>query len=126
MKLSFLLEFTESGFVASACIAEDLIVTAGKLSEIRMKILEAVQLFNEERGTKYKWEDVHIEADLASTFELLPPISSSGIAEYASMNKSLLSQYKLGIKKPSRKQLAKIENSFHELGDLLTKLKFTS
>ena len=63
--------------------------------------------------------------DLPSFFKYCPMINASGFARYIGMNPTLLLQYKLGRAYISEKQLQRIEDGIHRLGNMLLEVKFS-
>lgn len=83
-------------------------------------------------GDDIRWpaldEDIHIsnftddrteadyDNDIARIFSKFPQLNVSKVAESIGINKSLLSKYIYGIKKPSEKRRQEIVSALHELG----------
>ena len=83
-------------------------------------------------GDDIRWpsldEDIHIsnftddrteadyDNDIARIFSQFPQLNVSKVAESIGINKSLLSKYIYGIKKPSEKRKNEIVSALHELG----------
>ena len=82
-------------------------------------------------GTALRWEnldeDIHISSfyvkeepnydnEVAYIFSKFPQLNVSEVARSLGINKSLLSKYIYGIKKPSNERLAMIKSSLHALG----------
>ena len=62
--------------------------------------------------------------DIASLFDWFSGVlTKSGISRITGMNQSLISQYAMGIKKPSSKQTRKIESALHRLGQELLEIE---
>ncbi len=86
-------------------------------------------------GDDVRWasidEDVHISSfleddtesnynnDIARIFAMFPQLNVSEIARTIGINKSLLSKYIYGIKKPSEARKQEIINALHNLGEAL-------
>ncbi len=86
-------------------------------------------------GNDIRWksldEDIHISSftedntepnyvnDIARIFAMLPQLNVSEIARTIGINKSLLSKYIYGIKKPSEARKQQIIEALHELGEAL-------
>ena len=75
-------------------------------------------------------EDVHVSSfydtiepnpdnEVARIFSKFPQINVSEMAKYIGINKSLLTKYIYGIKKPSAERMQKIKESFHLMGQEL-------
>ena len=89
------------------------------------------------RGTALRWqaldEDIHISSffiteepdtqnEVAAIFKRFPQLNISEIARQMGINKSLLSKYIYGIKKPSPERLGLIKDTLHALGEELIKV----
>ncbi len=86
-------------------------------------------------GDDVRWasidEDVHISSfleddtepnynnEIARIFAMFPQLNVSEIARTIGINKSLLSKYIYGIKKPSEARKQEIINALHRLGEAL-------
>lgn len=86
-------------------------------------------------GNDIRWksldEDIHISSftedntepnylnDIARIFAMFPQLNVSEIARTIGINKSLLSKYIYGIKKPSEARKQQIIEALHELGEAL-------
>lgn len=88
-------------------------------------------------GTSLRWkaldEDVHISSffnteepdaqnEVAAIFNRFPQLNVSEIARQMGINKSLLSKYIYGIKKPSPQRLQQIKDTLHSLGKELERV----
>lgn len=88
----------------------------------------------EMRGTALRWkdldEDIHIssfynteepdyENEIAAIFKRFPQLNVSEVARSIGINKSLLSKYIYGIKKPSIQRKMQIKEALHVLGEEL-------
>ncbi|MCZ4244946.1 helix-turn-helix domain-containing protein [Pedobacter punctiformis] len=125
-KLDFIIEKGADGYGA---YREEkglgLITTMGDtVAEVRDNIVDAYNLFAEEVG-KEPITKVHIKLkyDLASFFEFYKEINVSALGKRIDMQKSLLSDYKNGNRKPSDKQVKKILTGIKELGKELSELE---
>lgn len=89
------------------------------------------------RGTALRWkaldEDIHISSffiteepnvqnEVAAIFKRFPQLNISEIARQMGINKSLLSKYIYGIKKPSPERLSLIKETLHALGKELMEI----
>ena len=85
-------------------------------------------------GTALRWkhldEDIHISSfyqteepnefnEVAAIFRQFPQLNVSEVARSMGINKSLLSKYIYGIKKPSPKRMMQIKEVLHVLGQRL-------
>lgn len=88
----------------------------------------------EMRGTALRWkdldEDIHISSfynteepdntnEIAAIFKRFPQLNVSEVARCMGINKSLLSKYIYGIKKPSTQRKMQIKEALHVLGEEL-------
>lgn len=88
----------------------------------------------EMRGMALRWkaldEDIHISSfynqeepnninEVATIFMRFPQLNVSEVARSMGINKSLLSKYIYGIKKPSDERLKQIKKTLHTLGNEL-------
>ncbi len=86
------------------------------------------------RGTALRWEsldeDIHISSfyneeepdmmnEVAAIFRQFPQLNVSEMARSMGINKSLLSKYIYGIKKPSPQRMQQIKETLHFLGEQL-------
>jgi len=85
-------------------------------------------------GTALRWEsldeDIHISSfyneeepdmmnEVAAIFRQFPQLNVSEVARSMGVNKSLLSKYIYGIKKPSPQRMQQIKETLHFLGEQL-------
>lgn len=85
-------------------------------------------------GTALRWEcldeDIHISSfynveepnvmnEVAAIFRQFPQLNVSEVARGMGINKSLLSKYIYGIKKPSEERMCQIKSALHVLGEQL-------
>ena len=123
-KINVVVEKTKDGYSA---YAEDYpVFTVGSsMDEIKNYMLKAINLYFEETGgKKVSIDDVNLNMDLESFFELYPVVNAAGLSKRIGMNKSLLSQYVTGKKKASEKQVQKILDGIRELGRELSHVQF--
>lgn len=71
-----------------------------------------------------KMTGLRFKLDLPSFFELYPVINASALSKKVGMNKTLLSQYVTGKKKPSEKQVQKIMEGVRQVGEELSQVQF--
>lgn len=94
------------------------------IAEIRANVVEAYNMFAEEAGKAAITADqVELKYDLASFFEFYKEINVSALSKRIGMQKSLLSDYKNGNRKPSAKQAKRILTGIKELGKELSELE---
>jgi hypothetical protein len=124
-KYTFVVEKTKTGF--SAFSEESPIYTTGKnITDLQKNIVEAMQLANDETTIDISSENIELEIDIKQLFKFYRVINSKFLAERIGMNPTLLSQYVIGIKKPSRKQTDRILTGIHEIGKELSGIKLTN
>jgi hypothetical protein len=104
----------------------DLITTmADTLTELKDNIVEAYNLYQSENPKKQiTREQIKLEFDLPSFFELYSGvITATGIGKRIGMQKTLISAYVNGKKRPSENQVKKILLAVKELGRELADLE---
>lgn len=70
----------------------------------------------------YNTEEPNCQNEVAAIFNRFPQLNISEIARQMGINKSLLSKYIYGIKKPSPERLSLIKETLHSLGKELMKI----
>lgn len=86
--------------------------------------LELAKELGENYAEKYKHVSFDYKMDLTAFFELDPEIKISAIAKKATLNESLLRQYKTGKKTASKDQALRIQSAVHDLGRELLSIHF--
>lgn len=129
MKLTIVLEKSDNEWFGSCEAPNTFLSTAGKdADEVTQNILSLIEDHIQYEGaTQSEWQGIGLEAisfeyqyDLSILFDRFKVLNVSEVAKMAGLNKSLLLQYKSGIKHASKKQAAKIEEVINQLGqDLL-------
>ena len=84
--------------------------------------MEATNLYFEDKPSKVKLNQIEFELDFKQFFEYYKVINSKHLAVRIGMNESLLSQYVNGKKKPSKKQVERIVDGLHQIGQELIEL----
>jgi uncharacterized protein YacL len=106
--------------------------TVGKnKEEVTENILKLILDFIKHEGKDIaKWKDVDIaKVKFAYNYSLLAffkdydVLKISKIAELSGINESLVRQYATDVKSPSLKQVKKIEDTVHKLGEELMKVR---
>lgn len=121
MRFKFIIEITQTGFSAyEEC--EPIFTTGRTMLETQQHALEAVNLFLEERNKTVNSDKLDFEIDFQQFFDFYKVINAKHLASRIGMNESLLSQYVNGIKKPSRKQVERIIDGLHEIGQELMEI----
>src|ERR1700744_861334 len=123
MKITIIVEKTKTGY--SAYAEKYPVYTVGKsLEELKANILEAINLYEEQRSRPVTEEDLRIMLDLQQFFEFYKVINAKALSERIGMNQSLLAQYVKGIKKPSPKQATRILKGVQQVGKELASIQF--
>ncbi len=115
----------EVGYSAYTNVGNDFIGTQGDtFSELRTMILEVVNLSFEDKGFVYAIDEIGLKYDLESFFAFYKIINAKALSERVGMDKTLLSQYIKGVKKPSSAQTRRILKAVQEVGRELTEVEF--
>lgn len=123
MKIKMIVEKTRTGF--SAYSEKFPVYTVGaSLEELKLNMIEALNLYFEDSGKVIKEEDLKIKLDLPQFFEFYKVINVKALSERLGMNQSLLAQYVKGIKKPSLAQTKRILNGIQQVGRELSEIHF--
>ncbi len=119
-------ERSSDSFWAYATVKGGMITTNGNtLEELKTNVLEAVNLFYEDKGHVYTLDEIQFTFDIQSFFEYYGIINAKALGQRIGMSQSLLAQYAKGIKKPSGKQVQRIMNGVRGLGQELANLELT-
>ncbi|MHA4894016.1 type II toxin-antitoxin system HicB family antitoxin [Pedobacter sp. PWIIR3] len=127
-KIVFVVERTGTGFSAYSEDFENIPVgtTGETIEELRANIVEAYNSFAELSGKKeLSINDFSIQIDVPQFFEYYKIINASALSSRIGMDKTLLSQYVNGHKKPSHKQIEKIMTGIKQLGNELASLELS-
>lgn len=123
MKVELIVEKTKTGF--SAYAEKYPIYTVGcSLDELKANILEALNLFFEERGKVITEQDLKITLDMPQFFDFYKVINAKALSERIGMNQSLLAQYINGTKKPYPRQTQRILSGVQQVGRELAEIRF--
>lgn len=115
----------DTGYSANALVNRNFIASDGEtFEELKLNILEAINLTFEELGYTYTIEDIKFEYDLESFFSFYRVINAKALSERIGMNQSLLAQYIKGIKKPSTMQTKRILQGVQQIGRELSDVRF--
>lgn len=115
----------DTGYSASTTINNNFIATqADSFEELKINILEALNLAFEDNGFVYTIAEIQFEYDLESFFSFYKVINAKALSERIGMNQSLLAQYIKGIKKPSAAQTERILKGVQQIGKELTEVQF--
>ncbi|MDB5280966.1 MAG: transcriptional regulator [Bacteroidota bacterium] len=100
------------------------VTTGSNIAELKNNALEAYNLYAEESKKKPATiEQIAFKYDLASFFEFYKEINASALGQRIGMQKSLLSEYVNGKRRPSEKQVSRILNGIKQLGKELSELE---
>ena len=67
----------------------------------------------------YETDEPNLENEVGRMFLMFPQLNVSEMARYIGINKSLLSKYIYGMKKPGAERLSQIKAAFHSMGERL-------
>ncbi len=132
-KLLVIMEKTDSGYSAYMENLAGIIAIGETYNETKQKMLEAIdehlellkELDEEIPEVLQKDYQLIFKLDSKAFFEWLDGImTKAAISRLSGINQSLISQYAMGIKNPSQKQLLKIEKAIHNLGAELQSFSF--
>ena len=126
-KIRTIIEKGEAGYWIRLMDYEGVYSYSDDFAGIETKVKESLNLYLEEMN-KPALESIKLEIymDLLVFFEENDWINISKLAGISGINASLLRQYARGIKFPSLKQVKRIEESIHLLGDVLRNTQFIS
>ncbi len=123
MKIEMIVEKTKTGY--SAYAEKYPVYTMGdNLQELKLNMLEALNLHFETQGKTVTESDLKITLDLPQFFEFYNVINAKALSERIGMNQSLLAQYIKGIKKPSTNQTQRILQGVQQIGRELAEIHF--
>ena len=118
-KIDITVEKTKTGYSA---YADDLVVftTAKDIPLLHKNLIEALNLYYEEKGYFVDADNLKLRLDLQQFFQYYRVINANFLAKRIGMNPTLLSQYVRGKKRPSSKQTDKIIHGIHVIGKELS------
>lgn len=123
MKIEMIVEKTKTGY--SAYAEKYPVYTLGTtLEELKVNMLEALNLYFKEQGKIITEADLKITLDLPQFFEFYNVINAKALSKRIGMNQSLLAQYIKGIKKPSANQTQRILEGVQQIGRELAEIRF--
>ncbi len=115
----------EVGYSALALVDNRSINTEGDtFDELKLNILEVVNLAFEETGFIYVIDELKFTFDMESFFDFYKVINAKALSKRIGMNQSLLAQYIKGIKKPSPVQAKRILKGVQQIGRELSEVSF--
>jgi len=126
-KIKFIVGKTSTGYDAYLEIKDSIVVvtTGSNMTELKANALEGYNLYLEEKDLPIVTsEQITFEFELPSFFEYFKEVNASALSKRIGMNKSLLSEYVNGKRKPSAKQVQKILDGVRQLGKELNEVEF--
>jgi len=122
-KITVTITKEDTGYSAHALVENISINTqAESLEELKIMILDAVNLSFADKNIVYSGEGIGYSYDLESFFEFYKVINAKALSKRIGMNHSLLSQYINGIKKPSATQIKRIMKGVQQIGKELAEI----
>lgn len=122
-KIEIIVESTRTGY--SAYASKYPVYTTGKsLEALKKNVVEALNLFFEDKKTIVSEADLKIKLDLPQFFAFYKVINAKALSERIGINQSLLAQYINGSKKPSEAQTSRILKGVQQVGKELTSIRF--
>jgi hypothetical protein len=124
-KIDMIVEKTNTGYSAYAD-QYPVCTTGGDINELRINILEALNLYFDfaYNGRKVEEADYRIILDLPQFFDFYKVINAKAFCQRIGMNQSLLAQYIKGKKRPSATQTKRILVGVQQLGRELAEISF--
>ncbi|MEX8547117.1 MAG: hypothetical protein V5804_05890 [Mucilaginibacter sp.] len=123
MKIEMIVEKTKTGYSAYA-EKYPVYTVDTTLEELKVNMLEALNLYFKEQGKTITETDLKVTLDLPQFFEFYNVINAKALSERIGMNQSLLAQYIKGIKKPSANQTQRILQGVQQIGRELAEIRF--
>lgn len=123
-KIVFIVEKTNDGFSAYALDKSIAVGTSGSsMTELKGNIVDAYNSYADEMGVEEaSIDEIQIQLDVPQFFEFYKVINASALGGLIGMDKTLISQYVNGHKKPGPKQVYKILSGIRQLGKELFEL----
>lgn len=127
-KLKVRIEKDDDGSYIAYNIEPDNLVLLGRgdtVQEAKDDFLNSIAEAKECEGvpSDYLEEEPEFSFDISSLFDYFSMINASGLARYIGINPSLMRAYRKGDTYVSDKQLKKIEDGLHDLGNKLSSLR---
>jgi predicted transcriptional regulator len=96
------------------------------MAELKTNIVDAYNSYAEIKGLdEVTINEITIQLDLPQLFEFYKEINASALGSRIGMDKTLISQYINGHKKPGSKQVKKILEGIKQLGSELASLELS-
>lgn len=126
-KIEFIVEKTNTGFSAYASDESLPIGTSGDdVTELKTNIVDAYNSYAEIKDIdQITIDDVLITLDVKQFFDYYKIINASALGAKIGMDKTLISQYANGHKKPGPKQVDRILSGIRQLGQELSTLNLS-
>jgi predicted RNase H-like HicB family nuclease len=122
-KIVIIVERTKTGYSTYA-VKYPAYTVGSSLEELRTNIVEALNLYFEDKGKIIDENDLKITLDLPQFFEFYKVINAKALSERIGINQSLLAQYIKGNKKPSATQTQRILKGVQQVGKELAAIQF--
>lgn len=114
----------ETGYSAYAKVGNNFISSeADSFVDLKANVLESVNLTFEDKGLKYKIEELDFELDLESFFNFYKVINTKVLSEWVGIKQSTLTEYINGRKKPTSNQKQRILNGIEKIGKELSEVR---
>lgn len=122
-EIKFVVEKNNDGYWASREEHEGVIGAYGEtITDLKKDIVTAYNLYQDK--IKITADQVKLQFDIASFFELYGGvIAAAGIGKRTGIQKSLISEYVNGKRKPSRKQINRLLSTINDLGRELAEIE---
>jgi predicted RNase H-like HicB family nuclease len=122
-KIVIIVERTKTGY-STYDVKYPAYSVGSSLEELRTNIVEALNLYFEDKGKIIDENDLKITLDLPQFFEFYKVINAKALSERIGINQSLLAQYIKGNKKPSATQTQRILKGVQQVGKELAAIQF--
>ena len=123
MKIEVMIEKTKTGY--SAYTEKFPVYTVGSsLEELKINILEALNMHFEQQSRTISEKDLKITLDLPQFFQYYKVINVESLSERIGINQQILSQYINGSKKPTLTQTQRILKGVQQVGNELAAIRF--
>ena len=123
MKIEMIVEKTKTGYSAYA-VKYPVFTTGKNLEELKLNMIESLNLFFENNSKTIQEGDLKIRLDLQQFFYFYKVINAKALSERIGMNQALLAQYISGIKRPSSAQTLRILKGVQQVGKELASIQF--
>jgi hypothetical protein len=95
-----------------------------ELNELKVNMLDALNLYFEDQNETVNENDLEITIDLPHFFQFYKVINAKALGERIGMNQNLLAQYSKGIMKPLAAQTQRILKGVQQVGKELASMQF--